>query len=136
MNKTDHMGKRVFISADHGLAIVYFLQSDVASTLIEAGVEVVLLTDDVLKEKIEERFGRKGLTVEGLRFQAAQAYERKYKPSAQFWVGFLRRSGFWASEINHYTNKIKMNVIFPKSRPPLQAYMIEKNRQRTISHSF
>jgi len=34
------MGKRVFISADHGLAIVYFLQSDIVPTLIESDVEV------------------------------------------------------------------------------------------------
>jgi CDP-glycerol glycerophosphotransferase (TagB/SpsB family) len=93
MNKTDNMGKKVFISADHGLAIVYFLQSDVVSTLIDVGVEVVLLTDDVLKEKIEARFGREGLTVEGLRFKGARIYERTYRPSVQFWVGFLRRSG-------------------------------------------
>ena len=33
--------KSIFISADHGLAIVYFLQSDVVPTLLEAGVEVV-----------------------------------------------------------------------------------------------
>jgi hypothetical protein len=72
MNKIDNMGKRVFISADHGLAIVYFLQSDVVSTLIDAGVEVILLTDDVLKEKIEAKFGREGLSVEGLRFKAAR----------------------------------------------------------------
>ena len=63
------MTKRVFISADHGLAIVYFLQSDVLPTLLDAGLEVVLLTDDGLREQISQRFGRPGLTVEGLRFQ-------------------------------------------------------------------
>ena len=40
------MSKTIFISADHGLAIVYFLQSEVVPTLIEAGVQVVLLTDE------------------------------------------------------------------------------------------
>ena len=59
--------KRVFISADHGLAIVYFLQSDVVPTLLDAGAEVVLLTDDGLKEQIDETFGSPGLIVEGLR---------------------------------------------------------------------
>ena len=29
--------KRMFISADHGLAIVYFLQSDVVPTLLQSG---------------------------------------------------------------------------------------------------
>ena len=37
------MTKRIFISADHGMAIVYFLQSDVVSTLLDAGVEVAEL---------------------------------------------------------------------------------------------
>ena len=63
---------RVFISADHGLAVVYFLQTDVVPTLLEAGIEVVLLTDDGLKDRIIERFGRPGLTVEGLRLQSAR----------------------------------------------------------------
>ncbi len=46
------MSKRIFISADHGLAVVYFLQSDLLSTLLDAGVEVVLLTDDALVERV------------------------------------------------------------------------------------
>ncbi|MFA9406969.1 MAG: hypothetical protein ACERKX_14250, partial [Anaerolineales bacterium] len=66
--------KRIFVSADHGMAIVYFLQSDVIPSLIEAGIEVVLLTDDALCEKIRERFGRPGLIVEGLRLDAARKY--------------------------------------------------------------
>lgn len=87
------MKKTVFISADHGLAIVYFLQSDVVKTLLNAGVRVVLLTDDALKEKITERFGQDGLIVEGLRFAQAREYEQRYKPSLQWWVAFLRRTG-------------------------------------------
>lgn len=46
--------------------------------------------------------------------------------------GFLRPTGFWASEISHYTDKIKMQVIFPKKRPPLHAFVLEKNSQRTL----
>ena len=46
------MVKRVFISADHGLAVVYFLQSDVVPTLLKAGIEVILLTDDGLINQI------------------------------------------------------------------------------------
>jgi len=42
------LSSRIFISADHGLAIVYFLQSEVVPTLLKAGAEVVLLTDDAL----------------------------------------------------------------------------------------
>lgn len=85
--------RRVFISADHGLAIVYFLQSDVVPTLLAAGVEVVLLTDDGLVPQIAQRFGRPGLIVEGLRLPQARAYARQVDPERQWWLGFLRRVG-------------------------------------------
>ena len=47
--------------------------------------------------------------------------------------GFLKHKGFWASEINHFTDKLKMRVIFPKTRPPLHAIVLEKNRQWTLT---
>lgn len=88
------MGKRrIFLSADHGLAIVYFLQSEVANTLLAAGVEVVLLTDDAIVDRVRERFGKPGLIVEGLRLAQAQAYFKKVSPFWQWWVDFLRRAG-------------------------------------------
>lgn len=85
--------KRIFISADHGLAIVYFLQSDVLQTILKAGVEVVLLTDDALVDRIQDRFGRPGLIVEGLRLEKAQHYFNQVAPFWQWWLDFLRRAG-------------------------------------------
>ncbi|HMD90322.1 MAG TPA: hypothetical protein VKF38_14255 [Anaerolineaceae bacterium] len=85
--------KRIFISADHGLAIVYFLQSDVLTTLLMAGVEVIVLTDDALKEQITRRFGQPGLTIEGLRLKEAHQYFETVSPSTQWWLNFLRRVG-------------------------------------------
>ncbi|NPV76157.1 MAG: hypothetical protein HPY59_07250 [Anaerolineae bacterium] len=84
---------RIFISADHGLAIVYFLQSDVVPTLLKGGVEVILLTDDGLREQIHRRFGQPGLFIEGLRLSEARRYYEKNAPSAQWWLNFLRRVG-------------------------------------------
>ena len=85
--------KRIFISADHGLAVIYFLQTDLLPTLLNAGVEVVLLTDDALIEGINARFGRPGLIVEGLRFKQCRAYYQTEKPAMQYWLDFLRRAG-------------------------------------------
>lgn len=85
--------KRVFISADHGLAITYFFQSDVIPTLLEKGIEVVALVDDGLKEKISQTFGQPGLTVEGLRLNQAKAYFQKESNSIQWWLDFFRRAG-------------------------------------------
>jgi len=90
---SDTTKKRIFISADHGLAIVYFLQSDVLPTLLDNGVEVVLLTDDGLKEQITARFGQPGLVVEGLRLKQARQYFDTQHNTAQWWLNFLRRVG-------------------------------------------
>ncbi len=84
---------RIFISADHGLAVVYFLQTDVLPALLEGGLEVVLLTDDGLREQIQQRFGQPGLIVEGLRFKQARQYFESYKHNAQYWLHFLRWMG-------------------------------------------
>ncbi len=85
--------QRIFISADHGLAIVYFLQSDVLPTLLAGGVEVVLLTDDGLVGQIERRFGQPGLTVKGLRLKEARRYFDGRDHSLQYWLHFLRWMG-------------------------------------------
>ncbi len=87
------MSKKIFISADHGMAIIYFLQSDVVSTLLDAGVEIVVLTDDETKEKISQRFARDGLTFEGLRLRQASDYANKFKPRWQWLLAYLRRVG-------------------------------------------
>lgn len=86
-------GSTIFISADHGLAIVYFLQSDVVDTLLTAGHRVVLMTDDAVRERVAARFGRPGLEVEGLRLDRARHYAERLAPEVQWWLGFLRRVG-------------------------------------------
>jgi len=88
------MPRRVFISADHGTAIIYFLQSDVVPTLLANDVEVVLLTDDQLRDAIQAKFGRPGLAVEGLRLQRAAEYAATFRPRLQWLLSsFLRRVG-------------------------------------------
>jgi CDP-glycerol glycerophosphotransferase (TagB/SpsB family) len=87
------MTKRIFISADHGMAIIYFLQSDVVPTLLKAGVEVVVLTDDETKDKIAARFAQPGLTFEGLRLKQANDYAKKVSPRLQSLLIYLRRVG-------------------------------------------
>lgn len=87
------MKKRLFISADHGMAIVFFLQSDVVPALLQAGVDVVLLTDDEIKDQVTRRFGRPGLTFEGLRLKQATAYANAFRPRLQSLLGYLRRVG-------------------------------------------
>lgn len=87
------MPKRILVSADHGMAIIYFLQSDLVPALLEAGVEVVVLTDDETKDRIAQRFARPGLTFEGLRLKQANAYAQKVRPRWQWLLAYLRRVG-------------------------------------------
>jgi hypothetical protein len=84
---------RLMIVADHGLAIVYFLQSDVLSTLLDGGAEVILLTDDGLREQIGQKFAQPGLSVEGLRLKAARTYFETSSHALQYWLHFLRWMG-------------------------------------------
>lgn len=85
--------KCVFISADHGLSLIYFLQTDILSTLLDAGVQVVILTDEGLKDRIAERFAHPGLFFESLRFKECRHYFNHHAHSVQYWLHFLRWMG-------------------------------------------
>jgi len=87
------MTKRIFIIADHGLALIYFLQSDVVPTLLKAGVEIVLFTDDDALPAIEKRFRQSGLTMEGLRLDRCKKYSEAFFPFIQRWLHLLRFVG-------------------------------------------
>ena len=85
--------KRVFICADHGLAVFYFLKSDIVRTLLQSGVEVIVLTEDNTRQAVEAQFGQPGLIIEGLRLEKIQSYLRTVSPQTQYWLDFLRRAG-------------------------------------------
>ena len=44
--------------------------------------------------------------------------------------GFLRKTEQWETNVRHPTRALKINVIYPRSRPPQQATLIESNSQR------
>jgi hypothetical protein len=87
------MPKRIFVSADHGLSLIYFLQSEVMPTLLEEGIEVILFTDDEARPAIEERFQRPGLIFEGLRLDQCERYFQTVSPFVQRWLHLLRWVG-------------------------------------------
>ena len=45
--------------------------------------------------------------------------------------GFKKSNGFWSTDINHFSRVMKVNVIFPKERPPLKLMTVESNRPLT-----
>jgi hypothetical protein len=87
------MTKRILVIADHGLALIYFLQSEVVSSLLKAGMEVIMLVDDEARPAIEERFHQPGLTFEGLRIKECQNYFKSVCPVLQRWLDLLRWAG-------------------------------------------
>ena len=45
--------------------------------------------------------------------------------------GFLTPDGYWGTDVSHRMKRVRVNVIFPKSRPPKRAFLEEKNRRKT-----
>ena len=45
--------------------------------------------------------------------------------------GFLTEDGYWATDISQRTKQLKVNIVFPKSRPPQKTIIEESNRKRT-----
>lgn len=97
------MNKRIFIEANHGLAVVYFIQSDVLSILTESGIDVVILADEKVKLKIQKLIAHPSVTVESLRLDEVDKYWKMKFPSIQYWIDFLRRAGA--------SNKINLEAV-------------------------
>ena len=85
--------KTIFISADHGLALIYFLQSDVVSTLRQAGFKVVVLVADALVKVLTRENEGSGIIFEGLSLEQAASYATQESGEWQWWLQFLRRVG-------------------------------------------
>jgi hypothetical protein len=45
--------------------------------------------------------------------------------------GFKRQKEQWSTEIRHRSKRLRLEVIFPKARPPLRAWLVEYLRKRT-----
>jgi len=45
--------------------------------------------------------------------------------------GFLKRDGFWETDVSSRMFQMKINIIFPKGRPPQNLRLVEQNTRRT-----
>ena len=45
--------------------------------------------------------------------------------------GFLTEDGYWSADVSQPTRYLKINLIFPKARPPLRLLLEETNRRQT-----
>lgn len=87
------MSKCIFVIADHGLSLIYFLQSDVISTLLQAGKNVVLFTDDEALPAIKERYSQPGLIFEPIKVKECNTYYESVDPVIQRWLDLMRWVG-------------------------------------------
>lgn len=44
--------------------------------------------------------------------------------------GFLRSRELWETEVSHRTRRLKVQVVFPKARPPLRLWLVEYTCRR------
>lgn len=132
------MTKRIFIIADHGLALIYFLQSEIISTLLKAGVEVVFFTDDDSLPAIESRFGQPGLTFEGVRTQECERYYQVVDPFIQRslnllrWVGASKRMNTIALDGNYHLQAMSFTGRGRYALPFLRATIWLMRRSRPL----
>jgi hypothetical protein len=112
--------KRMVICADHGLAIIYFLQSDLVSTILNAGVEIVFLTAGGLVDKLTNRYGRPGLVFEDLQLQKAGGYAESEMAEVQWWLNFFRRAGpsvrMNPETVNNYVRWVETEAVSRRKR--------------------
>jgi hypothetical protein len=45
--------------------------------------------------------------------------------------GFLKPDGFWETDVSSRTKQMKVNMIYPKDRPPYNIRLVEHNLRRT-----
>ena len=77
------------------------------------------------------RFGHKTHILISLRDIMQKDGRAKFNIQWKIKNGFLKFDGFWATDINHFTQKMKINIIFPKDKPPIKVMMVEPNRKRS-----
>jgi hypothetical protein len=79
----------------------------------------------------EYQLGHKTYTLISLRGFKNRGEIDEFNTQWKMRNGFLKKTGFWGTAINHRTKKITIKVIFPKDRPPLRFLVFESNAQRT-----
>jgi hypothetical protein len=75
------------------------------------------------------QFAHKTYIVISLRNVMRKGDITKFDISWKIKKGFREVNCFWSTDINHFTKGMRVNVIFPKGRPPLKCTTVESNRQ-------
>jgi len=76
------------------------------------------------------RPGKKTYILISLREVKNRGDEDEFNIEWEVRQGFLRQTELWEAEINHRMKKLKIQVIFPSSRPPRRASLVQESSQR------
>ena len=113
---------------------VKFLQNNIIAFQDQAWGDGKILIDYQCSPGIPVDFYRSGHKTHilvSLRNVKQKDDQTKFNIQWKIKNGFLKSYGFWATDINHFTQKMKINIIFPKDRPPLKIMTVESNRKRS-----
>jgi hypothetical protein len=132
------MTKRIFLIADHGLALIYFLQSEIVSTLLNAKMEVIVFTADDALEAVSTRFQQPGLVFEGIRTKECEHYFQTVDPFIQRclqilrWVGGSKRMNTIALDGNYHLQAMSFTGRGRYALPLLRAIIWLMRRSRPL----
>lgn len=85
--------KTILLFIDHGLALAYFLYTDLAKALVKKDIRLVFLVQDELLPKLKKDYDNEpNIIFESMREDKAEEYKRKYHGSSQEFFEFVRGS--------------------------------------------
>ncbi len=83
--------KTILLVVDHGLALAYFLYTDLAKKLLERHLRLVFLVQDDLLPKLRQDYaGTPNLVFESLREDQLVKYQKTFRPRLQEMVEYIR----------------------------------------------
>jgi len=112
---------------------VRFMQNNIIAFQDQAWGRGKILIDYKCKPGIPVdyyQFAHKTFIVISLRDVMQKGDITKFEIGWKIRNGFGEPSGFWSTDINHFTKRIKVNVIFPEERPPSSMGTVENNCQK------
>ena len=112
---------------------VRYLQNSVIAYYDQAWGDGKILLDFKCspgKPADQYRLGHKTIILVSLRKINARGDRDEFNIEWKMENNFLKNTDEWTTSIDHKTKHLKLNVIFPSTRPPQNLFVIEVNRQR------
>lgn len=113
---------------------VRYLQDNIVAFLDQAWGDGEILIDYHCKPGVlvdRWRPGQKEYLLISLRQSKHRGDADDFEIEWKIRNGFRRKKELWETEIRHWTGWLKLQVIFPKTRPPTGVWLVEKVKQRT-----